>query len=120
MSGVTAEITRTAVRDNEAASGGGIYAVGFEGAPSSLTIADTTIAQNVANDGGGLSISGGGHAIATLVRTTFSNNSASSGGGLNISADIRVANTTISGNTATSTGAAIAYFAVGGSGCTAR
>lgn len=110
--GGTLGISKSVVKGNEAevigggeSSGGGIYANG------ETSINGTTVAGNVADNGGGIDFGpiDGGLAIET---STISRNEAREGGGLNLGADIAmdIVNTTISGNSAPRGSAVYAVF----------
>ena len=83
----SATMNRTTVSGNSAASGGGIY---FSAGPcilrTSLSLTDSTIAQNVATGfGGGLYMLGpscNGEENVRISRSTVSGNSAAEGGGI--------------------------------------
>ncbi len=66
----TATITGTAVSNNSAGTGGGIYCGDVFG-PASVTLTGSTITQNTGNIGGGLEVQSG---TATISGSTFSNN----------------------------------------------
>jgi CSLREA domain-containing protein len=117
-SGSALTLTRSAVTGCSAGSNSaaGIIIFGST-SPSSLTLTDTTIAQNsTTGSGGGVYLSS--NTSATIVRSTISGNSALFGAGLNVfgpagsASTLTMANTTISGNTATSSGGGL-YFSGG-------
>ncbi len=103
----TAFINRTTVSGNSATSGGGIsFDIGYCIFGSSLSLTDSTIAQNVAtSSGGGLYMRGSscnGAENARISRSTISGNSAAEGGGIYSTYQATgIANSTVSGNTAT-------------------
>ena len=67
-----------------------------------LTVTDTTVSDNLANNGGGIGLSGG---TAMLINVTVSGNTAAQGGGLyNDGGTVSLTNTTVSSNTATTGG----------------
>jgi CSLREA domain-containing protein len=95
-------------------SGAGIIVFGSSSAPSTLTLTDTTIAQNTTTGiGGGIYLSS--NTVGTITRTTVSGNTASNGAGLQLfgsagsPSSVTLSNTTFSGNTATAWGGAM-YF----------
>ena len=101
-------VERVILRDNESTSGGGIFASG------TLTVTDSTIANNIAGEGGGLTV----HLAQSvqIVNTTISSNRATSvGGGIfnwsAASANYRVVNSTVTGNIARggSTGGVVGF-----------
>jgi CSLREA domain-containing protein len=104
----TGTMNRVIVSGNSAQSGGGIVVAGSAGSPATLTLADSSIAQNVsASTGGGVYVVGGSNATATISRTTISGNSANQGGGVTSFGTVNLSNATISGNTSTGSAGAI-------------
>ncbi len=105
--GGTLTIGNANITDNTAAKGGGgIYAYN-----SALTIDGTTVTGNNGGDslGGGIYISGAkGNGTASdpyipavIKNATIENNTAKCGGGINASGPVKISDTTITGNTAT-------------------
>jgi beta-glucanase (GH16 family) len=80
--------------------GAGIY----NGDGSTLTLIDSTVANNLADPANGGTNGGGIYAmfnsLVTINRSTISGNSANVGGGLRTLGDVEIANSTISGNSA--------------------
>jgi CSLREA domain-containing protein len=113
-SGGSATMNRVAITGNRGDSGGGIH---YDAYPcgtvaSSLSVTDSTIAQNVAATADGLSGEGGALVLfwscsdvvnTSVVRSTISGNSAVQAGGILVGllANAGFWDTTISGNTAT-------------------
>src|SRR5262249_55088141 len=72
----TALISRSTITGNTSGSGGGIYF--SRGTPGTLTLADSTVANNqVTGVGGGICVSAGGTSV-TVTNTTITGNSAGS------------------------------------------
>ncbi|MGE3268709.1 MAG: choice-of-anchor Q domain-containing protein, partial [Chloroflexota bacterium] len=94
-------LLRTRIRDNRAGAGGGLYVLS-----SSATITESTLSENQAltsgAGGGGLYNQGG--TTVTLVNTTVANNTGHTGGGLWVYGDAVLANVTLSGNQAVNGG----------------
>jgi hypothetical protein len=106
-------LANTIVSGNSARFGGGISQFG-----STLTLTDVVLADNgwvinpqgFANEGGGLHLR---QTTARLERVTLSNNAGQFGGGVWAQgSDVRLLNTTVSGNRSTNTGAGL--YATGG------
>ncbi len=104
-------LTRTVLTGNFSVAGsagpGRGGAIASEGTDSSLTIVDSTIANNTAqSDGGGL-VSGGSLSLSNV--TITGNHSGNLGGGLYFlaSSQARVSNATIAGNSAALTGGGV-------------
>jgi len=97
-------MTASTVSGNNAVNfGGGIVTSG-----GTMTLSDSTVADNEAATGGGLTNDG----VLTVERTTISGNTASAfGGGISSSDTFTVVNSTIAGNSAVDAGGGI--FAVG-------
>ena len=115
--GVTASISGlTIAKGNSPGNGGGIYSQG------TLTVSNSTISGNTANDGSGGSFSVGGgiynnSGTLTVSNSTFSGNTASGtyggngiGGGIyNYGGTLTVSNSTFNGNTASGTYGGVGY-----------
>jgi len=106
--GITAAISGLTIRDGYSGNlGGGIY----NGFGASLTVTNSTLSGNHAENGGGISNQFG--ASLTLTNSTLSGNSAAGdisnggGGGILNSGPLTVTNSTLSGNSATSSGGGI-------------
>lgn len=107
---VTATLNRVTLTNNTGCCGAGLLFTASAGTTATLTMADSTIMQNVSpTTGGGLYVqNGGGDASAIITRTTISGNSANQGGGIiTFGGNVELSNVTISGNTATESGGAI-------------
>lgn len=120
FTGANLTLSRTVVKScNAGLAGGGGIDVSL---PSTVTLTDTTITQNVSpGDGGGIYLSHG--TTAMITRTTISGNSARYGAGIFFlsgasPSTLTLANTTISGNTATSWGGATYFSSETGSSVT--
>ena len=107
---VTATLNRVTLSNNTGCCGAGLLFTASAGTTATLTMADSTIMQNVSpTTGGGLYVqNGGGDASAIITRTTISGNSANQGGGIiTFGGNVELSNVTITGNTATESGGAI-------------
>ena len=103
----TLTIGKANITDNTAAKGGG----GIHAYECALTIDGTTITGNNGGDslGGGIYISGAKgsgttgdpYIPAVIQNATIENNTAKCGGGINASGPVKISDTTITGNTAT-------------------
>ena len=106
----TLTLRDSTVTRNTAGSGGGITSFG------TLTIMNSKVSGNVANDrgGNGGGIYGGGTSAVTVTNSTVSDNkaTASDGGGIfnDVSVTLTITNGTISGNTSGSNGGGIRNF----------
>lgn len=94
--GGTLTVAGSTISDNIALSGGGIYTTG-----GALTVKDSTFGTNLATDGGGggIYINGG---TVNVSYSTFNNNSTTSAGGgaiWNEAGTVTITNSTVSGNT---------------------
>ncbi|MCD7947695.1 MAG: S-layer homology domain-containing protein [Oscillospiraceae bacterium] len=98
-------ISGSALEDNQAAYGGGIRIHGA----GDLTIEDCSLKNNVAtSSGGGLytPVSTQTSLIVTIKTSSFEGNTASSGGGISVSGTTIVSDSTFTGNVANGTGTA--------------
>ena len=114
--GTTLELTRARVTNNEAGyanqgTGGGLYNSG------DTTVARTTFSANRANDGGAVHNVGIGSKL-TVRQSTFAANEAFVGGGalLLFNGDVRVENSTFSGNMAHAIAGGIRFAMAPGTG----
>jgi len=97
----TLTITNSTISSNVAGSdGGGIH----NAIDATLTITNSTISSNEAGDGGGI-YNNNADGTVTITASTINGNTATDGGGIyNDGGDIILANSTITGNTATGDG----------------
>ena len=98
-SSVPVTISRTKISANEASDGGGVYL-----GQGDLSLVDCWIDQNMASgSGGGLDFRHSGSSAVSVVHSTVSRNHAYFGGGIAVGndGDIRIVNSTFSGNSAT-------------------
>jgi len=99
-------VTTSTISGNTAHSQGGGILNFYDGADATLTLVDSTVSDNVASTGGGVSNSGPGHVWVT--NSTLSGNEALvSGGGLSNQGNLVVNNGTVSGNVAASQGGGV-------------
>jgi hypothetical protein len=97
----TLTLTNSTFSTNAATtSGGGI----FNHSSGTVTIMSSTLSGNSATNGGGIINNGG---TATIQSSTLSMNSATNGGGIFNNGMVTISNSTLSGNSATSTGGGI-------------
>jgi CSLREA domain-containing protein len=126
---ITATMTRATISGNSSGFGGGIRVSGSGASPSTLTMTDSVIAQNVVNtttipfgSGGGVALDGA--VTGTMNRVTVSNNSGCCGAGISFSgstgstAMLTVVDSTIAQNVSPTTGGGV-YVQSGGGGATA-
>jgi hypothetical protein len=99
--GASLSLVRVTVRGGQDAFGGGI----LNDAGSSLTLIESSIKENHGHGGGGGIANLGGHLFIkdSTVRNNFGHNG-SGGGILNVSGDVRIRESTISGNKASYAG----------------
>ena len=83
--------------------GGGIRNGSFKAVASTVAVINSTISENSAQGGGGISNEYG---LVSIVNSTISSNSAADGGGavFNYAGALQIANSTVSGNSAVSGG----------------
>src|SRR5947208_4724826 len=107
----TLSVINCTLRDNSAASGGGIGNESYQGT-ATLTVLNSTLSGNSADSGGGIYSEGqlDGSATLELLNSTLSGNWATFGGAIYASSDtfnsarLYVFHTTLSGNSASSCG----------------
>ncbi len=93
--GADVTVADTWITNNTAENGGGLHTV------SALVVKRSTVSGNTAsNDGGGIFVTGGGGTL-DLTNVTVSGNTAASGGAIRTSNTISVTNSTIAFNTGT-------------------
>jgi predicted outer membrane repeat protein len=104
-------IDQNRIRSNRAVEGGGIY-VNFDGMdPSLVTITGSEVDNNEATSGGGIYIGGYRYGSAVIQSSTIAGNTASDGGGIYTTQQLRIDDSTVSGNRATNRGGGIIGFA---------
>tara|TARA_R110002072_G_scaffold303130_1_gene494991 strand:- start:32 stop:4702 length:4671 start_codon:yes stop_codon:yes gene_type:complete len=99
----TATLNRLVVSGN--VTGGGIY---MRNSAATLTIDNSTIANNASAIGGGLDLSEG---TTTITNSTISNNTATNrGGGIRAGGEVNLINSTVSGNSSQGIGGGVDIF----------
>ena len=100
----TLNLIDSSVANNVAGNGGGIYATGGS---SNVNLTRSTISNNSVGtgNGGGININTGG--TASLVNSTISNNSAGNGGGIYNAGSTTVRFSTIASNSASTSGGGV-------------
>ncbi|HEY3290754.1 MAG TPA: choice-of-anchor Q domain-containing protein, partial [Anaerolineae bacterium] len=102
----TLQVNRSAIYNNSATSGGGINSV----SPAIITITNTTIAGNIAQNVGG-GIFNGTEVVLRLVNSTiYSNTALFSGGGITSTGEVSAVNTIFSNNAGGNCAISLGYF----------
>ncbi|MFN8496084.1 MAG: family 16 glycosylhydrolase [Caldilineaceae bacterium] len=98
----TLTLDHVAVTNNKVTTNGEEYWKGgagiYSGDGSTLTLLDSTVADNTATAANGGGVLAFFHTFVTINRSTISGNSANVGGGLRTLGDVQMLNSTISGN----------------------
>ena len=111
-------LTRSLVRRNIGITAGGLVVTGDVGQPATLSLADSVVDSNQAqNQGGGILVSNAAlyTANALIMRNVVSGGGTPFGGGIAVlaSSSANISNSTIAGNTATGHGGGLYIFSTG-------
>lgn len=104
----TLTVTNTTVAQNSSPTGGG----GIADKDGPLTVTDSTFSGNSADAGGGIYIDDSTRVTASITNSTFIGNTAGGGGGIFIAelTTLTVVNSTLAGNSASHTGGGIGAY----------